>query len=170
MLDPFCGVGVILSEALLQNIHVIGIDINREAIEKASKNLAWLRKKYNIKANFKILRADSKKIILNKIDAIATEPELGILLKEMPEKEKAEKIQREFETLIISVFNNLKKYLKQDGKIAFTSPYIKTNKGRISCDIKKIEKETGLKQKGKGIQEFRDEQIIGRIIFVLAKP
>lgn len=169
LLDPFCGIGVILQEALLQKINVIGIDKDKEATQKAGKNIAWLKKKYSIQASFKILRADSRKIILDKIDAIATEPELGILLKEIPKKEETEKIKREFETLVISVFNNLKKYLKNKGRIAFTSPYIKTNHGRISCDIRKIEEATGLKQIGNGIEEFREEQIVGRMIFVLEK-
>jgi tRNA G10 N-methylase Trm11 len=41
LLDPFCGVGTILQEALLQNIKVIGIDKDKNAVKNARLNLKW---------------------------------------------------------------------------------------------------------------------------------
>ncbi len=46
LLDPFCGVGTILQEALLINAKVIGMDINPWCVEAARKNLEWLKKEY----------------------------------------------------------------------------------------------------------------------------
>lgn len=43
VLDPFCGSGTVLQEALLMgHRHVVGIDVNANAIRAARQNLAWL--------------------------------------------------------------------------------------------------------------------------------
>src|SRR3989339_513554 len=136
LVDPFCGIGVILQESLIQNLKVIGIDKDREAIEKAN--------------------------------VIATEPNLGDILKKIPTKEKAQDIQEGFENLMIQVLNNLKN--KISGKIVFTAPDIRIGKKRISCNIERILERTKLKLvEGFPIKEFRQGQIVGREIFVLER-
>ena len=40
LLDPFCGIGVILGEALLKGINTIGVDIDKSATENARKNMS----------------------------------------------------------------------------------------------------------------------------------
>ena len=175
LLDPFCGVGIILQEALLQDINIIGIDKNKDALEKARKNIEWLKKNYQFKAEYKLISGDSRKIKIEKVDAIVTEPFLGKLLKKIPREDEAERIINDFENLIIQVLTNLNNFLEKKGKIVFTSPFIKTRNGRKGCKIKKILELTGLKIKEIDnitfpIQEFRTKQIVGREIFVLEKP
>lgn len=43
LLDAFCGIGVVLIEALNMGIKVVGIDKDKEAINGALKNLEWLK-------------------------------------------------------------------------------------------------------------------------------
>ena len=169
LLDPFCGIGVILEEALLQNIKVVGIDNDKNSISGAEKNLEWFG--FN-KENYKLINGDSRKINPKNCDVIVTEPFFGEILKKTPTKEKANEIIREFEKLIIPVLNNLKQNVY--GKIVFTAPFIKTMKKRVSCDIENILKNTGLKLSkieniALSIQEFRENQIVGREIFVLER-
>lgn len=176
LLDPFCGIGVILQETLLQNINVIGIDIDSEAARGAEKNLQWLKKNYGFSADYKVLNQDSKKISLEKIDSIATEPTLSRLLRQAPSKQEAEKIIEDFTALMVAVLSNTKKFLKPNGKIAFTAPRIKTRQGTVSCDIKKICEKTGLRIFSLKncpvpfpIIEARPDQIVEREIFILEK-
>ena len=42
VLDPFCGTGVVLQEALLMGYRAYGTDINERMVEYSKKNLAWL--------------------------------------------------------------------------------------------------------------------------------
>lgn len=176
ILDPFCGIGVILQEALLQEINVFGVDIEKKATINCEKNLNWLRKNYNPISKSKVFNNDSGKIVFNeKINGISTEPSLGKLLKKIPSKNEALKMITKFENLMIYVLKNLKKYLVPNAKIAFTSPYISVGNKRISCNINKICSSTGLekyKLKNNGeisfpISEFRRNQIVGREIHVL---
>jgi len=44
VLDPFCGTGVVLQEALLMGYSVYGTDLNPRMIEYSQKNLEWLQK------------------------------------------------------------------------------------------------------------------------------
>lgn len=169
ILDPFCGIGAVLEEALLQNIKVIGIDKDENAINGARKNLEWFKFP---KQNYNLIVGDSRNIKIDKIDAIVTEPSFGKTLRKLPSKQEAEKMAGDFEKLIIQVLNNLKN--KTSGKIVFTSPLIKTMRGRVSCDFENILKNTGLKMEQINdinfpIAEFRGEQIIGRNIVVLKR-
>ena len=165
LVDPFCGIGVILQESLIQNLKVIGIDKDREAIKGANQNLSWA--KFN-RENYLLINNDSSSVNIEKANVIATEPNLGDILKKIPTKEKAQDIQEGFENLMIQVLNNLKN--KISGKIVFTAPDIRIGKKRISCNIERILERTKLKLvEGFPIKEFRQGQIVGREIFVLER-
>lgn len=162
LVDCFCGIGVILQEALLQKIKVIGIDKDKDAIKGASKNLEWFKFPDD---EYELINFDSKKIEISKSNVLVTEPNLGEILRKIPSKTKAKKTLQEFENLMTNVLKNLKKNIS--GKIVFTSPLIKTNNKRLGCNIDKILENTKLKLVLGGFDDFRDNQIVGRQIFVL---
>jgi tRNA G10 N-methylase Trm11 len=163
LLDPFCGVGTILQEALLQKINVIGIDKDRKAIDCSELNLKWFNFSKN---NYRLIKDDSARIKIPDIDAIATEPDLGELQKRMLTEEKAKEITGNFEKLIVDVLRNLKKNVK--GRIVFTAPLILADKKRVSCNFDSISLQAGLKiAKGFPINEFRENSIVGRSVVVM---
>jgi len=163
LVDSFCGIGVILQEALIQGIKVIGIDKDKDAIPGARKNLEWFGFK---KSNYKLINSDSKRISISKADVLVSEPDLGPTIKKIPTNEKAKETLRNFESLMIDVLNNMKNQVKS--KFVFTAPFIRIGKKRIGCDYERILRETGLKLAGGfPIPEFRENQIVGRHIFVL---
>ena len=79
-LDPFCGVGTLLMEALLVRAKVVGVDINRWCVESAKRNLDWVSREYSVDdADYVVLQGDVRKLaskIGNDVDCIATEPDL----------------------------------------------------------------------------------------------
>lgn len=163
LVDSFCGVGVILQEALLQKIKVIGVDKDKQAVEHAKKNLEW----FNFpKKDYEIFNADSKKISIKRVDVMVSEPDFGKILRKVPSKKEAKIMLDNFENLMIQVLNNMKKYVGK--RFVFTAPLIRTGEGRKGCKYNKILDKTNLKLiKGFPIQEFRENQIVGREIFVL---
>lgn len=168
LLDCFCGVGVVLQEALLQDVKVVGVDKDKKAIDSCEKNLKWFGFD---KENYFLINSDSQKVKLPKCDVLVSEPDFGTL-KKMPTIEKAEKTLRNFESLMIEVLNNCKKIVKK--RFVFSAPYIKTLKDRKGCDIERILKKTGLRLVENeffenGIKEFRKDKIVGREIFILQK-
>jgi len=174
LLDPFCGVGVILQEALLQGINVIGIDIDEKAISSAKKNIDWLKENSRIEAEYTLIKGDSRKIKLNQnFDSVCFEPPLGALLKKAINKKEAEIYLLLFEETLIKVLINIRSMLKKKTRISFTAPYLLVDKKRVGCNIKKICEATSLNlfslnSKEVHMQEFRDNQLVGREIFVLS--
>ncbi|MCK9595903.1 hypothetical protein M0R19_01835 [Candidatus Pacearchaeota archaeon] len=162
LLDCFCGIGTILQEALLQNIKVIGIDKDKQAIHNARLNLNWFGFD---KENYKLINDDSSIARISQVEGIATEPNLGELQKKIPSPEKAKEIVSGFEKLMIDVLRNLKTNVR--GRIVFTAPLIILKSKKISCDFNKIAKETGLKIIEEPIGEFRESSFIGRDIIVM---
>ena len=45
LLDPFCGTGTVLQEALLLGYDVCGSDLNPKMVSYTSENLAWLQRR-----------------------------------------------------------------------------------------------------------------------------
>ncbi|MFH0856785.1 MAG: DNA methyltransferase [bacterium] len=85
ILDPFCGSGTILQEALLMGYEdIIGSDLKKEAIDACEKNLEWLKTEVPelIKGrNLRLMNVSSEKLSgalkKNSCHAIITEPYLG---------------------------------------------------------------------------------------------
>ncbi|MEA3398240.1 MAG: DNA methyltransferase, partial [Patescibacteria group bacterium] len=131
ILDPFCGSGTILSEALLMKFeNVIGSDISKKAIDDSRRNIQWINKNWEIKIEkLKLYNSSaaelSKKILPKSIDAIITEPYLG------PQRGKINirNAIAEIETLYSKTLNEFKKILKPNGRIAIIFPIFRSNHG-----------------------------------------
>lgn len=162
LLDPFCGVGGILQEALIKNIKCYGIDKDKKAIESASKNLEWIKQNYHININYKLENIDSKKTPDMQFGAIATETPLGKLVKKKPKDNEAKKIIQDFESLIVPILTRLRKVKKNDAKIAITFPSIR----KFTVNYEKIKNKTGLNIYIQPIKESRPDQFISREIVV----
>jgi len=134
LLDPFCGVGTILQEALLAKVQVVGVDINPWCVKAARENLEWLKKEYALKeAGYTILQGDARRLsdtIAHEVDCIATEPDLGPALRHIPTTPYATKIIDKLEPLYYSFLEEAYKILKKDGRLVLVTPYVRTRSGR----------------------------------------
>jgi len=148
ILDPFCGFGTILEEAMLWGYeNLIGSDINQEILNGAKQNLEWLKANYKLQiANYKLLQADvreiSKHLPPQSIDAVITEPYLGPPLSGNEPPEKIQKIIKELSELYLAAFREFKKILKTNGRISILFPVFHTENHDfflpILDEIKKI--------------------------------
>jgi tRNA G10 N-methylase Trm11 len=135
MLDPFCGVGTILQEALLAKAKVVGVDINRWCVESAKRNMDWLKSEYALEnAEFRVLQGDvsglSRKIGLEQLDCVATEPDLGPAMRQVSTTSYAMRIVKKLKPLYYVLLEEAYKVLKKDGRLVFVSPFIKTRSGK----------------------------------------
>lgn len=165
LVDGFCGIGVVLQEALLQNIRVVGVDLDNKAINGARENM----KHFNFpRGHYMLLKGDSSRVEIENVRSLVSEPDFGETLKKIPTKEKAQEMITRYEKIMISVLNNMKKYVQY--RFVFTSPYIRIGKTkRLGADFSKICAKTKLKLvDGFPISEFRENQIVGREIVVLS--
>jgi len=146
LLDPFCGYGILLQEAMLMEINTAGFDLNRECTDASKSNLLWTAKHYNCTANFRIFNSDSRHLsrYLEKADCAATEPYMGPLLKKIPVKSEAIKTITELQPLYKDVLRELAWVVK--GHIVIIVPRFRLYSGeRIKFNFEKMLAELGLK-------------------------
>jgi len=128
ILDPFCGSGTILQEALLIGFKsIIGTDKNRRIIVSAQKNLEWLAQKTKhslkgVRIFYSDVRKLSKKIRAKSVGAIVTEPYLGPLKFSSSEYSF---IVRELGQLYLLAFEQFSGILKKDRKVVIIFPIFK---------------------------------------------
>lgn len=83
IVDPFCGSGTILGEAMLAGYkNLFGSDISLKAVDDSYKNTSWLKELYKLKdCRLKIVVKNatqlSKSIKAETVSAVITEPFLG---------------------------------------------------------------------------------------------
>lgn len=124
ILDPFCGSGTILTEAMLTGYaNVLGSDISDKAITNAQKNIEWLKLK-----NCKLTKCNA--VLLTKcfpahsIDAIITEPFLGPPLKGRETSQQIQKIVEELTQLYLAGLREFAKVIKPNGVIIMIWPVL----------------------------------------------
>jgi tRNA G10 N-methylase Trm11 len=127
ILDPFCGSGTILQEALLMGCqNVIGADLSEEAIKNSQENISWLIKNYQLSVtNYQLFQHDvrniSQKIPPNSVNAIVTEPYLGPI-KNLNLKFEISNIITVLSDLYLKAFSEFKKIMESRGKIVIIFP------------------------------------------------
>ena len=114
-----------------------------------------------------LLSALAEKDRLNLLSEVIQKPGLrkGVVVYLSPDP--AAETLIDFEKLMVQVINNARDKVK--GRIVFTSPFIRIGKKRLECNIENICEKTGYREVIPGIGEFRNNQVVGRKIFVLEK-
>ncbi|MBN1325972.1 methyltransferase domain-containing protein [Candidatus Falkowbacteria bacterium] len=176
LLDPFCGSGTILQEALLLGYkNIIGCDISNKAVSDTEKNIQWLASKYNLNIeHVEIFKHDvksiNKKIEPESIDAIITEPYLGPAIKGSEGNKQIDLIIKELDNLYLAAFNQFKIILKTGGKIIIVFPIFQIrNQSKRLAAFEKI-KEMGFKVLNTDdLIYWRPKQFIWRDIIIFEK-
>ena len=163
LLDPFCGVGTILQEALLAKAKVVGLDLNPWCVEATNTNLEWLVTEYGLKeAEYRVLRGDAlslaKKIGYG-VDCIATEPDLGPALRDVPTTPYALKIVEKLEPLFFRFLEEAHKVLVNEGRLVLVTPYFRTRSGKpVRMAMEKTAEDMGFRRVYPFRREFFSEE------------
>ncbi len=124
IVDPFCGSGTILSEAMLAGYkHLFGSDISPRAIDDTHKNISWIRELYSVKdVNLKILVKNvldlAKFVKAGSAEAIITEPFLG------PQRGLIEfkRVSQNLEELYSGAIKEFNSVLRKGGRVVMIWP------------------------------------------------
>jgi len=128
ILDPFCGSGTILTEALaLGYTNLIGSDISAKAVSDSQENLQWLTEELGIKDyELRIFENDVKSLALKikdqSVEAIVTEPYLGQPIKGNENESTIKKIIAGLDDLYLASFQEFKKIIKSGGCLVVVLP------------------------------------------------
>lgn len=171
LLDPFCGYGILLQEAMLMGMDVYGIDKSYDCVNASMANIRWLKKKYDVKKKSKIVKGDSTELskFVRKVDYVATEPYMGPLMKKLPTHSDAIKILRELDPMYMKVLKELRKVVRKN--IVIIAPRFRLYNGkRLHLDFDKLLMGSRLKaMKGMPLIYTAPKSKMEREIWILSK-
>lgn len=146
LLDPFCGIGTIIQEALMEGINAVGMDIDQETVNSARANLKWLGERYSLKLkrlDDVVLQGDVKKLTetfkKGSFDAIVTEPYLGPPLPRHVDEKEGREIIKDIEPLFRGAFHEFSAIIKPEGTIVIVIPLIRTAMRNIGMNTEFIQ-------------------------------
>jgi len=182
LLDPFCGSGTIMSEAVLLGYQqLLGTDSSEKAIEDTKKNYNWTIEKSDIRGvRFKTFKRDVKslaeKVDAGSVAAIVTEPYLGPPLRGQESDQQIHRNFLELMDLYRAAFRTFTKILRPGGTVVFVFPFFGNKHVSILHELRDI----GFKPEGllpgkavdtlgakssTGLIYKRPDQRVGRDIF-----
>ena len=173
ILDPFCGSGTILQEALVMGYkNIIGSDSSNKAVEDSKMNIEWLGKHYNFHVgSCKIIRADVRALseFVTKADVVVTEPYLGPAQKGNESAFGISAIRQELDALYVESFHEFAKILEKGAKVVFVFPVFSRHKSDNNELIQKIQQLGFFKTNARDIFYSRPGQRVERQIAVFKK-
>ncbi len=183
ILDPFCGSGTVLMEALsLGHTTLYGTDISPEAIADTKKSLAWFIEEEKLSAStmedITLQVSDiallAKKIPPGVIDHIVFEPYMGEgRTGKERHKELIQTIQ-ELEQLFTTTLQVCATLLPKGGRLSCVIPRFKEQENWLTIPFEKIVQRAGLSiiflQEKTHLLYHRPDQFVGREIWLLKKP
>ncbi len=123
ILDPFCGSGTVLTEAMLMGFtKIAGTDISAKAIADSEKNITWIAEQYGVMVKPEVQVADVRKLSDtfkdSNVAAIATETYLG------PQRGAFDikKTSQELSLLYSEALTQFYRVLKPGGRVAVVLP------------------------------------------------
>lgn len=176
VLDPFCGTGVVLQEALLMNYGCYGTDIEPRMIEYSRANLDWLHQKRD--GNYDI-RLEVGDATLHKWrplpTVIAAETYLGKPLSTEPNETLLHTIMQECDRIHRGMLDNLARQLPKGTRLCLAVPA-----WRVKNNFKHLRTLDYLRELGYNRIEFRfanakeliyhrPDQFVARELVVLVK-
>lgn len=180
LLDPFCGTGVLLQEAMLMDLPIIGTDIDPRMIEYTKANLEWLiditRSIVPPKGFYELAVGDATNHRWKKRPSlVACETYLGKPLTSLPPKHILDQIMAECDEIHEKFLENIATQLLSGTRLCIAVPAWKTKNGFLH--LKTLAKLQALGYNRQKFVHARDEdliyhrpdQIVARELVVLTK-
>lgn len=126
ILDPFCGTGTVLQEALLRGYDVCGSDLSQKMINYTTENLAWLQSKYHITGTVRSLeQADAMTHQWTEgqqLDAVICEAYLGQPFSAPPSPKKLHEVTGNCNHIITNFLRNIHSQLTPGTTLCIAVP------------------------------------------------
>lgn len=179
LLDPFCGTGVLIQEALLMGYFVHGSDIDQRMIDYALENINWLYENFDYPGTLLTVRqadATGKQWIeANILASVACETYLGQPLSTLPPSDQLSKIMTEVNTLHHKFLENIGKQITSGTRLCLAIPAWRGNHEFLHLKVLDYLDDLGYTRmkfkhvENKDLIYHRDNQVVGRELLVLEK-
>lgn len=175
ILDPFCGTGTVLQEALLRGHSVHGSDLNPKMIEYTLKNLDWLQKTHR-EADGTIASIEAADAIDHqwsegqKIDAVVCETYLGQPFSAPPSPQKLKEVVGNCNHIISQFLKNIRPQLRTSTPLCIAVPAWRNQQNKLT-HLPLVSKlaSLGYSLERPSLIYSRPDQVVTREILVLRK-
>ena len=173
VLDPFCGTGVVLQEALLMGYRAYGTDVSERMVEYSQRNLEWLAGA----RDFRVEVGDATKFSWQPpIGAVAAEVYLGPPMSVPPTEMKLKAAKQECGGILLGCLRNLAGQLTPGTPVVLAVPAWRRPNGAYE----RLNLLDEIEQLGYNVRSFknlvqsdllyhREQQVVAREIIVLRK-
>lgn len=172
VLDPFCGTGVVLQEALLMGYRAYGTDVSERMVEYSKRNLKALR--ITSEQPFQVSVGDATDLRWQQpVDAVACEGYLGKPMNKIPSEIDLKEQKQECSAIILGFFKNLVSQIKSGVPVVIAVPaWLRENGEYDRLQILDQIENMGYNVDNKtreGLFYYREGQIVARDIIILRK-
>ena len=173
VLDPFCGTGTVLQEALLHNFDVIGSDLSEKMATYTTENLNWLQKNFDTAGKVLYISqadaVDHRWKQSKKISAVVCETYLGQPFSAPPSPTKLKEVSGNCNHIISKFLTNIHSQLQPGTPLCIAVPAWMSADGRFTHLplIKQLSKLGYERIISKPLLYHRPEQVVAREILVL---
>jgi len=177
LLDPFCGTGVVLQEALLMGYTVMGTDVEPRMIGYAGQNLEWLAQKYpDITGRPTLATGDATTTQWPPVAMVASETYLGRPFTSTPNPEILAQTMADCNLILKKFLKNIHPQLKPGTRLCLAIPawQVKTDQFRHLPLVDQIQ-ELGYNQvrfervRDAELLYYRPDQIVARELLVITR-
>ena len=178
VLDPFCGTGVLLQEALLMGYDVCGSDVEERMIEYSSKNLDWLNNIYNLGLEkYKLEIGDATSLQwTNDADIVACETYLGRPFSSLPDANTLKQNIATCNVIISKFLKNIAPQIKSGTRLCVAVPAWQTRPNQFS-ELPLIDSLSDMGYnslrfehvKDSDLIYYRKDQIVARRLLIISK-
>lgn len=174
ILDPFCGTGVLLQEALLMGYDVYGTDLSDKMIDYSGRNLKWLHETFLTKDTYKLEQGDAMNATWSQpIDAVVCETYLGQPFSAPPSAAKLEEVRGNCNHIVSEFLRNIGSQVKPGTPLCIGIPAWRSTSGDFThlpliSELKKLGY-TQVRVSRDNLLYFRPDQVVAREILVLQK-
>jgi tRNA G10 N-methylase Trm11 len=178
LLDPFCGTGVLLQEALLMGLNAYGTDLEERMIDYSRKNLDWLSQQYPQKLEeltYLLETGDACTFEWQSFDTIACETYLGRPFSTEPNPDKLREVIQDVDTIHRKFLSNVARQTKTGFRMCIAMPAWHTKNGVKHLPMLDHLTDMGytrisfVHSKNKDLVYHRENQIVGRELVALIR-
>ncbi|MBX4201442.1 hypothetical protein KW803_00900 [Candidatus Saccharibacteria bacterium] len=160
VLDPFCGTGVILQEALLAGYSVIGTDVDERMVSYTKKNLTWLfDNQASLEGAVVVELGDATDFQWPGFSTIASEVFLGRPLNSLPDQTKLKEIIGDVNLITKKFLKNLAAQLKPGRIICLAVPAWRAPGGQL-INLPLIDQLTDMGYNYSDFKHIRRDQLV----------
>lgn len=178
VLDPFCGTGVVLQEALLMGADALGSDLEPRMVDYSTENIFWLRDKFARATGYvRIELGDACTHTWQQpITTVAAETYLGRPFASIPKPEVLQDVMGPVNVIHKKFLQNLHKQLKPGTRICIAVPAWNMGNNRFK-HLPILDQLTDLgynrmvleRVPTKELLYFRPDQVVARELVILIR-